>query len=349
MKHALEQLLQRQDLARAQAADLLEAMASATHEPAMAGAILAALRLKGETPEEVAGFADAMRRLAVSPALTRSPEELVDIVGTGGDSSCSHNLSTGAALLAASCGLRVAKHGNRAISSACGSADVLRALGLPLPLTGPAVAECLERTGFTFLFAPDYHPAMAALAPVRRALGVRTIFNMLGPLTNPARPAFGVIGCYSEAAARTMAAALSGLEISRYFVIHGAAGWDEPTPVGPFLLLDARPGAVLEGTRDPASYSLPPCAPEDLRGGGPEFNAAAMRAALSGAPGPLADALVLGAALALEVAGRAAGPAQAAHLARSAIADGRAAATVEALSASGRQPAGTPGQGGPRA
>jgi anthranilate phosphoribosyltransferase len=346
MKHTLERLLRRENLTRSESADLLNTLASGTIEPAQAGALLAALRMKGETPDELAGFADAMRRLARRPDLSG---DLVDIVGTGGDGSSSYNLSTGAALLAAAAGLRVAKHGNRAISSTCGSADVLQALGLPLPLPPALVADCLNRTNFTFLFAPDYHPAMAAIAPVRRALGIRTIFNMLGPLTNPAAPACGVIGAFSPEAARTMAAALSQLEISRYFVIHSANGWDEPTPIAPFLIIDVRRGQTAESTRDPADYALTPCTAEDLKGGDPVHNAAVLTAALTGRHGPLADCLILGAALALEASGRATSPREAADLARGAIADGRAAAMLEAIRSIGASasPAATaPSSGG---
>ena len=325
MKRTLDRLLNRQDLSRQEAGELLAALTSGSLDPALAGALLTALRAKGETSDELAGFAAAMRAAARRPPLAG---DLVDIVGTGGDNSCSHNLSTGSALLAAACGLRVAKHGNRAVSSACGSADVLEALGCDLPRDGNAAAERLDRSGFTFLFAPDYHPSMAAIAPVRRALGVRTIFNMLGPLTNPAAPAFGVIGAFSALAARTIAGALAQLPISRYFVVHGAGGWDEPTPIGPFLLLDVGRGRVTEHSRDPAEYDLPRCTADQLTGGAPAHNAAALRAALTGEPGPLSDALSLGAALALEAAGRARSPREAAALARSAISDGRARATL---------------------
>ena len=328
MKQCLEQLLRGGSLSRAEAGDVLRALASGAIEPAVAGALLSLLRFRGETPEELAGFAQAMRDLASPPGLTG---DLVDIVGTGGDSSASYNISTGAALLAAACGLRIAKHGNRAISSACGSADVLQALGIAVPLRGDALSRALERTGFTFLFAPDFHPAMAAIAPVRRALGVRTIFNMLGPLTNPARPVYGVIGAFSPAAARTIAGALSALEIRRYFVVHGAQGWDEPTPMGPFLLLDVRPGVVSECVRDPADLGLARCSAEDLRGGGPSENAQALEATLCGAQGPLADALALGAALALEVAGAAESGRSGIESARAAVRSGMARQVLEVL------------------
>ena len=185
----LEHLLNRRYLAEAQAGELLLALTDASLAPAMAGALLAALRAKGVTADEVRGFATAMRRLARRPSLPPGGDA-IDIVGTGGDASGSFNLSTGASLLVAAMGLRVVKHGNRSISSRSGSADVLECLGLPMPLDEQGAGACLAATGFTFLFAPHYHPAMKEIAPVRRALGVRTVFNMLGPLTNPAEPPY---------------------------------------------------------------------------------------------------------------------------------------------------------------
>ncbi len=305
MKAVLERLLGGTDLGEREAADLLHGLADREVPQAMAGAVLAALRAKGETADEVRGFSTAMRALARRPALNggRRP---VDVVGTGGDGSHSLNLSTGAALLAAACGVPVVKHGNRSVSSRCGSADVLEALGLPMPLDEAAAGATYERTGFTFLFAPYYHPAMAALTPVRRALGVRTVFNLLGPLTNPAAPPFAVIGAFSPAAAELLARARAGMPIERAFVVHGAAGWDEATPIGPFLLLDVRPGAVQREIRDPAQLGLARCAPADLAGGDAAENGRRLAAVFDGEAGPHRDALLLGAALALEVAGEAA-------------------------------------------
>src|SRR5690606_18700077 len=196
-----------------------------------------ALRAKGVTAEELRGFAMGMRSLARRPKIARGMDA-VDIVGTGGDRSGSYNISTGASLLTAAAGLPVVKHGNRSVSSKSGSADVLQALGLSLPLDEERAAECLAATNFTFLFAPHYHPAMKAIAPVRAAMGVRTVFNILGPLSNPAEPPFHVTGAFTEPTARLMAEAMSGMPLQRAFVVHGSGGWDEPTPVGPFLLLD---------------------------------------------------------------------------------------------------------------
>ena len=191
--HTLDSLVQGRDLTESEAAALLTFLTTPEVAPAMAGALLAALRAKGVTAAEVRGFAGAMRSLARKPAL---PDALdaIDIVGTGGDASGSLNLSTGAALLTAACGLPVIKHGNRSISSRSGSADLIERLGFTLPLDESQAARCFAATGFTFLFAPYFHPAMKALAPIRAALGIRTVFNLLGPLTNPAAPRFRLIG-----------------------------------------------------------------------------------------------------------------------------------------------------------
>jgi len=259
LRDVLERLLQRRDLPESEAGELLVALTDAATAPAMAGALLAALRVKGVTAPEVRGFAGAMRSLARHPRLPPGPPA-IDIVGTGGDGSGSFNLSTGAALLVAAMGVRVVKHGNRSISSRSGSADLLEALGLPLPLDEQGAGDCLAATGFTFLFAPHYHPAMKEVAPVRRALGVRTVFNLLGPLTNPAEPPFGLIG--------------------------------------------VQPGQVTRELRDPLELGLRRCTPADLAGGDADHNAAGLRAVLEGRDtGAHCDAIVLNAALALEVTG----------------------------------------------
>jgi anthranilate phosphoribosyltransferase len=303
----LDRLLEREDLAEHEAGELLAALAGSTAgstvEPALAGALLAALRAKGVTAAELRGFATAMRTLARKPQLP-SPLRAVDIVGTGGDRSGSLNLSTGAALLAAASGVPVVKHGNRALSSRAGSADVLEALGLQVALDEQRAGACFAATGFTFLYAPHYHPAMKNIAPVRAALGVRTVFNILGPLSNPAAPPCHVIGAYDLSTAQLIAAALAGMDIERAFVIHGAGGWDEPTPIGPFDLLEVRGGTVRSGRRDPGEYGLARCAPEDLAGGDAVHNAGLLRRVLVDRErGPRRDALLLGAALALEVSG----------------------------------------------
>jgi anthranilate phosphoribosyltransferase len=327
----LQRLLAHEDLGEAEAGQLLRDLASEQVPAALAGGLLIALRHKGEVAAELRGFATAMRALAKRPQLTRYPA-LVDIVGTGGDGSHSLNLSTGSALLAAACGLKIVKHGNRSVSSRSGSADLLTQLGLPIPLDEAATGRCLDELGFTFLFAPYYHPAMKAIAPVRAALGVRTVFNVLGPLTNPAAPSFLVVGAFSEPMAALMAETLAGMDIERAFVVHGAAGWDEPTPIGPFVCFDVRPERVERTVRDPADVGLARCRAEDLRGGEAAENAARLSAALRGEDQRAhRDALVLGAALALEVSGAEADLAQAVARAAAVLESGEPTRLLERL------------------
>jgi anthranilate phosphoribosyltransferase len=336
-REILERLLQRRDLQEAEAGELLVALTDPAVAPAVSGALLAALRSKGITPDEVRGFAGAMRSLARKPQLPPGAPA-IDIVGTGGDASGSFNLSSAAALLVAAMGLRVIKHGNRSVSSRSGSADLLEALGLPMPLDEKAAGDCLAATGFTFLFAPHYHPAMKEVAPVRRALGVRTVFNLLGPLTNPAEPPFGLIGAYSTEAAKLMADTLAGMPIQRVFVIHGDPGWDEATPVGPFELYDVQPGKVAREVRDPLDLGIQRCTAADLAGGDAEHNAAGLRAVFEGRDqGPHCDAIVLNAALALEVTGAVPSAGAGVIAALEAIRHGDAMRLLERLAAFGRE------------
>jgi anthranilate phosphoribosyltransferase len=323
-RRTLDHLLDGRDLTEVQAAELLEQLTAQDLAPAMAGALLAALRSKGVTSAEVRGFAAAMRTLARKPALPHAPDA-IDIVGTGGDSSGSLNLSTGAALLTAACGLPVVKHGNRSISSRSGSADLIEMLGFKLPLDERRAAECFAATGFTFLFAPYFHPAMKSLAPVRAALGVRTVFNLLGPLTNPAAPRFYLIGAYDAAAAELMADTLAGMDAERAWVIHGAAGWDEATPIGPFLAFDVRCGEIQRREIDPREFGLQRCASADLAGGDAAANLAALRDVFAGRDrGPHRAALVLQCGLALFIAARAGSIAAGIEAASSALDSGRA-------------------------
>jgi anthranilate phosphoribosyltransferase len=312
LRSVLERLLDGGDLSQTQASQLLSALADAELAPAMAGALLAALRAKGVTAAELRGFAQRMRELARRPELPPLTDA-VDIVGTGGDLSGSLNLSTGAALLTAACGAPVFKHGNRSISSRAGSADLLQALGLPLPLDEAAAGRCFAALGFTFLFAPYYHAATKSIAQVRSALGVRTVFNILGPLSNPAAPPFLVIGAYNLATAELIAQAVSGTQVKRAFVIHGAEGWDEPTPIGAFTLFDVGPAGVRREQRAPADYGLARCEPAALAGADAAHNARELRRVFAGERGDAKctahrDALLLGAALALEVSGRESAP-----------------------------------------
>jgi len=327
----LDTLTAGRDLNAAEGRSFLEALIDPGVSLDVKVQALGALREKGETPEEIRAMALAMRDAAVAVALPPG-EVYVDTCGTGGDGSDSFNISTTAALLAAAAGVRVVKHGNRSVSSRCGSADLIEALGLPLSSDGETAAKQLRECGFTFLFAPSFHPSTAAAGPARRALGGRSVFNLLGPLTNPAAPPFQVTGAYSEAAAEKMAHALSGMPIQRCFVVHGTPGWDEATPCGPFVRFDVTPGQVVREVIDPLeTYGMVRCQPEDLAGGDADDNLQTVRDVFSGMPGPRLDAVLLNAALVLELVGQAPGPKEALALATEAVHDGRATWFLEAL------------------
>ena len=328
----LESLVTGQGLTEAQAETLAGALTSDDVPPALAGALLAGLRAKGETEAEVRGFARALQARAIPVEVPREGPPLVDTAGTGGDGSNSLNLSTAAALLAAAAGCRVVKHGNRALSSKCGSADVLEASGIALSTRPDDAARQLATAGFTFLFAPAFHPTLKVVGAIRKAMGVRTIFNLLGPLLNPARPDAQVIGVATDAVGHLIAHAASGLAVPRVFVVHGAEGWDEPTPVGPFKLWSVTKGQVQVTTRDPLDLGIVRCTAADLRGSDPARNAQRLQAVLTGREqGAHRDAVLLGAALTLEVAGLASEPSVALSACRAAIDDGRAAALLDRL------------------
>lgn len=329
----LDRLLDGEGLAEAQAYELMHKLAEGELPAALAGALLAGLRAKGETADEIRGFATAMRELAVRPAIPDGAPT-VDTVGTGGDGSGSLNLSTGTGLLAAASGSRVVKHGNRSVSSRSGSADMLECLGMPLPLHEQEAVACLQATNFTFLFAPAYHPTMKAVVPIRGALSVRTVFNMLGPLTNPAAPPYMLIGAYSKEAAKLMAETLAGMPLERAFVVHGDPGWDEATPAGDFVMYDVRPGSVEMQVRSPSDYGLATCEPEDLKGGDADHNARELVRVFTGDDrGAHRDALLLGTSLMLEVQGIAKNAKDGVEQAATTIDDGRAEAFLSQLKA----------------
>jgi anthranilate phosphoribosyltransferase len=332
-RQSLEQLLDGRDMSYTEAADLMTLLTAPDLAPAMAGALLAALRAKGVTADELRGFAGAMRKLARKPALSSNlAADAIDIVGTGGDASGSLNLSTGAALLAAACGLPVIKHGNRGISSRCGSADLIEALGITLPLDEVAAAACFAATGFTFLFAPYFHPAMKAVAPIRAALGIRTVFNMLGPLTNPGAPRFLLIGAYDAATAELMAGTLAGMQVQRAWVVHGAAGWDEATPIGPFLAFDVAANEIKQLEIDPEEFGIARCRSSELLGGDASTNCMAMIEVFEGRDrGPHRDALVLQCGIALHIAGRAQSIAAGIDAARAGLDSGAARSWLKQL------------------
>jgi anthranilate phosphoribosyltransferase len=329
MQTTLARLLDGHNLTRDEAREAMNTIMSGEATPAQIGGFLVALRLKGETAEEIAGCAEAMRAhvLAVHP----KREDLVDTAGTGGDGGRTFNISTAAALVAAAAGAGVAKHGNRAVSSASGSADVLEALGFELELPPDRIAHSIDTLGFGFLFAPTHHPAMKHAAPVRKELAARTVFNVLGPLTNPAGARAQVVGVYSPDLVKTLAEVLAALGARRAFVVHGAGGIDELSPAGPNLVYEVVNGGVREREIDPLELGIARCAPEVLRGGSPEENAAAIREVFAGGDGGRRDAILLNAAGAIAAGGHAEDLREGLELARHAVESGAAAERLEAL------------------
>jgi anthranilate phosphoribosyltransferase len=329
MQSAIGQLLDGHDLARDEARAAMDTIMSGEATPAQIGGFLVALRLKGETADEIAGCAEAMRShvLAVKPRR----DDLVDTAGTGGDGGRTFNISTAAALVAAAAGAGVAKHGNRAVSSASGSADVLEALGFSLELPPERIARSIDELGFGFLFAPTHHPAMKHAAPVRKELAARTVFNVLGPLTNPAGARAQIVGVYSPDLVRTLAEVLAALGARRAFVVHGAGGIDELSPAGPNLVCEVVDSGVREREIDPLELGVRRCAPEELRGGTPEENAQAIRDVFSGADGGRRDAILLNAAGAIAAGGHAEDLREGLELARTTVESGAAGERLEAL------------------
>jgi anthranilate phosphoribosyltransferase len=329
IQEGLSRLLDGHDLSRAEACGIMEEIMGGEATPAQIGGFLVALRLKGETADEIAGCAEAMRA-HVLPVRPRR-EDLVDTAGTGGDGARTFNISTAAALVAAAAGAGVAKHGNRAVSSASGSADVLEALGFELELPPERIASSIDELGFGFLFAPSHHPAMRHAAPVRRELAARTVFNVLGPLTNPAGARAQVVGVYSPELVPTIAGVLVRLDARRAFVVHGAGGVDELSPAGPNLVCEVVEGQVHRREIDPADLGVPRCAPAELRGGSPAENAAAIREILAGARGAKREAVLLNAAGAIAAGGHAADLREGYGLAAEAVDSGAAGERLDEL------------------
>ena len=329
IQQALTRLLDGRDLARAEARSVMGEIMAGEATPAQIAGFLVALRAKGETVAEIAGCAEAMRDHVVAVRPRR--DDLVDTAGTGGDGARTLNISTAAALVAAAAGAGVAKHGNRAVSSACGSADVLEALGFRLELPPERIAESIDGLGFGFMFAPTHHPAMRHAAPVRRELATRTIFNVLGPLTNPAGARAQLVGVYSAALAPTIASVLAELGARRAFVVHGFAGIDELSPAGSNLVCEVVDGSVRERRVDPESLGLQRCPPEELTGGSPEENAESIRAVLNGRNGGRRSAILLNAAGAIAAAGHAEDLRDGLELAREAVDSGAAGERLDDL------------------
>jgi anthranilate phosphoribosyltransferase len=334
IQEALARLLDGRDLSSDEARDVMNQVMRGEATPAQIGGFLVALRLKGETAEEIAGCAEAMRAhvLAVRP----KRDDLVDTAGTGGDGAGTFNISTAAALVAAAAGAAVAKHGNRAVSSASGSADVLEALGFALELPAERIARSIDELGFGFLFAPSHHPAMRHAAPVRRELAARTVFNVLGPLTNPAGARAQVVGVYAPELVPTIAAVLARLGARRAFVVHGAGGIDELSPAGPNLVCEVAGGKVRRREIDPRDFGVPRCKPRDLAGSSPEENAETIREILGGAAGPKREAVLLNAGGAIAAGGHALDLEEGYRLAAEAVDSGAAAGRLDELVAFSR-------------
>jgi anthranilate phosphoribosyltransferase len=330
IQQALQRLLDGHDLGREETRAVMDEIMRGEATPAQIAGFLIALRSKGETADEIAGCAEAMREhvLAVRPRR----DDLVDTAGTGGDGARTINISTAAALVAAAAGAAVAKHGNRAVSSASGSADVLEALGFTLEQEPSRISLSIDELGFGFLFAPSHHPAMRHAAPVRRELATRTVFNVLGPLTNPAGARAQVVGVYSPELVRTIAEVLARLGAHRAYVVHGGGGIDELSPAGVNLVAEVVDGRVRERSLDPESeLGVPRCAVDALRGGTPAENAAAIHAVFDGEGGPRRDAILLNAAGAIAAGGHAADLREGLDVARRTIDSGAAAERLEAL------------------
>ena len=315
-------------LTRAEAAAAFEDMLSGEVTPAQMGAFLMALRVRGETVDEITGAVTAMRAKMLR---VTAPADAIDIVGTGGDGAGSWNVSTLASILTAACGVPVAKHGNRAASSKSGSSDVLGALGVTIGISVAKVEACIREAGVGFMMAQTHHAAMRHVGPVRVELGTRTIFNILGPLSNPAGVRRQVIGCFSGALLEPMAHVLRNLGSERVWLVHGSDGLDELTTTGPTRVVALEGGEVRSFEVTPEDAGLPRATAQDLKGGDPAHNAAALRAVLDGQRGAYRDIAILNAAAALVVAGRAADLREGASLAARAIETGAARATLDKL------------------
>lgn len=328
LKDAIRRVVDRQDLSEAEAHAALGVIMDGEATPAQIAALITALRMKGEAVEEIAGFARAMRERAqrIRPRV----DDLVDVVGTGGDRVNTFNISTTTAFVVAGAGAYVAKHGNRAVSRRSGAADVLEALGVNIQV-GPEVVEgCIEDIGIGFLFAPLYHAAMKHAVGPRREIGIRTVFNILGPLTNPAGARNLLVGTYDPGLTEIMARVLAELGARRALVVHGD-GMDEVSTLAPTRISEVRDGSVRTYTLDPTTLGISPPDAQALAGGSPEENARTTEAILRGAPGPARDIILLNAAAALQVAGLAGDLREGMALAARAIDSGAAYERLEGL------------------
>lgn len=323
----LNKIINREGLMRSEAKQVMETMVGGDCTPAQIAGLLVALRMKGETAEEIAGFVRSLRAHAI--AIPGVLPEVFDTCGTGGDGKHTFNISTATALVIASCGVKVAKHGNRSVSSACGSADVLEALGVNINLTPAQASRCLDEAGIVFLFAPLYHPAFAKVSSVRSALGVRTLFNILGPLVNPAMPRRQIIGMADSTKMQIIAETLRLLGSEHAMVVHSRDGHDELTTTAAADVYEVKHETMEKYVLDPQEFGFAPARNDDLLGGDREENAGYLRAILSGEKGARLDTVLFNSGAALYVADKAKGVIEGIAMAREAIQKGAALSALE--------------------
>lgn len=345
IKKAIAKVVERQDLTEGEMIEVMDQIMSGGATPAQIGSFITALRMKGETVAEITGAARVMRERATPIRVGKGAldidrddinidlETILDVVGTGGDCTNTFNISTTVSFVVSACGVKVAKHGNRSVSSACGSADVLEALGINLDVTPETVERCIAEIGIGFLFAPALHGAMKYAIGPRKEIGIRTIFNILGPLTNPAGADCQVMGVYREDLVEPLAHVLKNLGCRHGFVVHGSDGMDEITVTGPTRIGEVTQAGVTVSTLRPEELGLTLCTMADMRGGDAKGNAIIVRNVLSGEKGPKRDVVLLNAAFALMAAGRAGDVKAGMTLAAEAIDSGRALSQVEKLAA----------------
>jgi len=321
IREAISMLVEGKSLSTDQAAQVMNEIMEGEVTPAQFGAFVTALRLKGETVEEIAGLVKTMRAKAI-PVLTKEP--VIDVVGTGGDGKNTFNISTAAAFVVAGAGLKVAKHGNRAASSQCGAADVLEALGVKFELNAEQVQKCVEEVGIGFMFAPAFHPAMKYAGPPRREIGIRTVFNVIGPLTNPAGAKTYLLGVAETSLVEKLALVLQSLDCEHALVVHGEDGLDEITLTGKSRVCELKDGKIHTYTIEPGDFGLVRASLDDLKGGTAEENAALLRDILSGKKGPQRDIVILNAAAALVAGNKAESVEEGIKMATEAIDEGQA-------------------------
>ncbi len=329
IKEAISRVVQSADLTESEMMEVMNEVMSGEASPAQIASFITALRMKGETVSEITGAARVMREKATR--ITANGENVVDTCGTGGDESMTFNISTAAAFVAAGAGVTVAKHGNRSVSSRCGSADVLKALGVNIEAEAKRVERCLREAGIGFLFAPMLHGAMKYAAPVRKELGIRSIFNVLGPLTNPAGATRQLLGVYDPALTDILAKVLCNLGSEHAFVVRGSDGLDEITLTGETRVTELKGGSIRTYHIKPEDFGFARCSPEDLKGGDPETNAGIILDVLNGKKGPARDIVLLNSAAAIVAGGKAGRIEEGVALAHGSVDSGEALGRLEKL------------------